>query len=61
MHIDFVELPMFFYGIMEKDFINTRKNAHALQRVKSILILLSLYGLVKVKFHCENSLGYIIF
>jgi hypothetical protein len=30
--------------------LGTRKNARALQRVKAILILLLLYGLVKVKF-----------
>lgn len=35
--------------------MRTRKNVHALQWVKAILILLLLYGLAKVKFILEFS------
>ncbi len=42
-------------------FYNTRKNARALQRVKLILILLLLYGLVKMKFTVGVRLDIYIF
>mgnify|MGYP003701938007 CR=1 FL=1 len=38
------------FSLSSRFYIVTRKNTRALQRVKAILILLLLYGLVKVKF-----------